>query len=754
MHVQPSDPPRADQRPDDGHADRPRRAAWQRDLVRSLAMALAAAPLCLGLALAAGAPPGAGLVAAAVAGLVVGGLGRAPFRAGGPAVALVAVTAELTQRYGWRATCAITVLAGLVQLALGAARPARVASVAASGIAHGALAGLGLVVAAGQLRRVLGAEGTEADGLGNLTAFPAELTRPGLTEALVGGLTIGVLLIWRRLPGRAGRWAGAVPAPLAAVAVVTAASAGLRLPRVDLTGWETHALPALPSGPVLAVASAVLGVALVAGMETLVPAGDGRPPERPSRELICHGAATTVSGLLGGLPVVGGALRAGAPGDGKRRAGSRTSLVLYGLWVPLGALLFATALERIPLVALSALVMAAGVRLARHAHVHRPRGRAAGPAYLVTLAAVALFGVVPGLAAGAAVPAVMAVWRRSRAGGTAEEGLPDGRPGLADRSEREERLDERLDKRFPERPECDERPEAQPRLAPGRAAGRPSEPAPEPGVASTVGRPWTSWRHHHFTRPVSLPVGGPGGRQLIGGVSAFQRDTAPLVRDELARLAREGQSPSQLFLTCADSRLVTSMITSSGPGDLFTVRNVGNLMPPPDGDSSCDSVAAAVEYAVEVLKVGSITVCGHSGCGAMQALLEAEPPLASSRPGPARGPKAVAGPETPLVRWLRHGRPSLARMQRIGRLGRGEVALADRPVADDVERLALVNVMQQLDHLRAHSCVARREAEGTLHLQGMYFHVGEAQAYVLDQRSRTFAAVRPEVLGPEVLDAV
>ena len=81
-------------------------------------------------------------------------------------------------------------------------------------------------------------------------------------------------------------------------------------------------------------------------------------------------------------------------------------------------------------------------------------------------------------------------------------------------------------------------------------------------------------------------------------------------------------------------------------------------------------------------------------------------------------------------------------MERIGRLGRGEVALASRPVADDVERLALINVMQQFEHLMAHACVARRVAEGGLALHGMYFHVAEAQAYVLDTGSGRFLAVR------------
>ncbi|GAA1090023.1 carbonate dehydratase [Streptomyces javensis] len=314
--------------------------------------------------------------------------------------------------------------------------------------------------------------------------------------------------------------------------------------------------------------------------------------------------------------------------------------------------------------------------------------------------------------------------------------------------------------------------------ADGRAARRVAE-----ADDARACRPWTPWRDHHCTRPapaavgvgVSVATGGDAGGQLIGGVSAFQRHTAPLVREELARLAREGQRPSQLFLTCADSRLVTSMITSSGPGDLFTVRNVGNLVPPPGTDDSCDSVGAAIEYAVEVLKISSITVCGHSGCGAMQALLDSSapvrtPPRPGASPGtaepshaaePSAGPRAPSdgalsdgpgassnGGRTPLERWLRHGRPALARMERIGRLGRGEVALSNRAIADDAERLALVNVRQQLGHLMEHGCVARRVAEGGLALHGMYFHVAEAQAYVLDTGTGRFLPVRPDHGAP------
>ena len=266
--------------------------------------------------------------------------------------------------------------------------------------------------------------------------------------------------------------------------------------------------------------------------------------------------------------------------------------------------------------------------------------------------------------------------------------------------------------------------------------------APIGSHAIHTSHPWAPWRrydrvHHRHTtlpapaEPTKTGQTGHTGHDLhlLGGVSAFQRDTAPLVREELARLAREGQRPPQLFLTCADSRLVTSMITSSGPGDLFTVRNVGNLVPPVGSEGACDSVAAAIEYAVEVLEVGSITVCGHSGCGAMQALLD------SGRP---------AGERTPLARWLRHARPSLERLPTAG-----DGLLADRAPADDTERLCLVNIVQQLRHLMGHPSVARRAASGKLRLNGLYFHVAEAQAYLLDPVTGAFSAVRPEA-GPQV----
>ncbi|MFG2983239.1 SulP family inorganic anion transporter [Streptomyces sp. NPDC048258] len=766
------------------------------DLSASTAVFLIALPLSLGIALATGAPLQAGLVAAAVGGIVAGRLGGAPLQVSGPAAGLTVVTAELIQHYGWRTTCAITVLAGLCQLGLALLRTARSALMVSPAIVHGMLAGIGVTIALAQLHIVLG--GTpQSSAVANVLGLPAQLADLHPVALGVSALTLLVLLSWPRLPGRTGRALRKVPAALAAVATATAfaALAGLSLPRVDLPSWRSHALPEIPEGPVLGIIAAVLTITLVGSVESLLSAvatdkliaserGTGNRPPRAdlNRELRGQGAANIVSGALGGLPVTGVAVRSVA--NVKAGAASRKSAMLHGFWVLLAAGLLVPVLDLIPLAALAALVMAVGVQMVSITHLRSVTRHREIPVYGTTIAAVVLGGVLEGVAIGIAVAVALALHRLARTRITLEQletgvhrvwargqltflAVPrlsrvlnqiphDGRAVIElDGSFMDHAAYETLQDWQDSHRAHGGSVEVTGRRADGAHASEPAPRAPQRGGHQCC-RPWTPWQNHCDHRATdtrtdtaaaettasgtaadgsdadaSDAAGAPmsaasaaaaaaraprrrGAGQLANGISAFQRDTAPRVRDELARLAREGQRPSQLFLTCADSRLVTSMITASGPGDLFTVRNVGNLVPLPGAESTDDSVAAAIEYAVDVLKVDSITVCGHSGCGAMQALLSSSP----------------ASPMTPLHRWLRHGLPSLERM---ASRHHAWARISGRLPADAVEQLCLTNVVQQLEHLRAHESVARRLAEGTLELHGMYFHVGEAQAYLLSE---------------------
>src|SRR3954465_9819693 len=116
-------------------------------------------------------------------------------------------------------------------------------------------------------------------------------------------------------------------------------------------------------------------------------------------------------------------------------------------------------------------------------------------------------------------------------------------------------------------------------------------------------------------------------QRLIEGVHKFRHDAFGNYRKLFRKLSQEGQNPHTLFITCSDSRMLAELITQSKPGDLFVIKNVGNIVPPPDPERGCGSTGAGIEFAVEVLGVSDIVVCGHSQCGAISALMQPDQAL-------------------------------------------------------------------------------------------------------------------------------
>lgn len=196
------------------------------------------------------------------------------------------------------------------------------------------------------------------------------------------------------------------------------------------------------------------------------------------------------------------------------------------------------------------------------------------------------------------------------------------------------------------------------------------------------------------------PARVSGGVSISAGIAAYHRGHAHVMRPHLDAL-RDRQNPDVLFVTCSDSRLVPHMFTSSGPGDLFTVRNIGNLIPR-DGDTS---VEAAIVYAVDVLGVRSVVVCGHSGCGAMDALYH-ERAIGSG-----------------LDEWLAHGRAALERFRR----GHPVAAAAAAAGFGEIDQLGMVNVAVQMETLARHDRIARAVAERGLSISGLFFDIGTAR---------------------------
>ncbi|MEU2452362.1 carbonic anhydrase [Streptomyces sp. NPDC012765] len=183
----------------------------------------------------------------------------------------------------------------------------------------------------------------------------------------------------------------------------------------------------------------------------------------------------------------------------------------------------------------------------------------------------------------------------------------------------------------------------------------------------------------------------PGRHDLADRVARFQREVFPAKAELFDRLA-EVHRPSTLFIGCSDARVVPELITQSEPGELFVVRTAGNLVPA--HAPGVDGVAASIEYAVAVLAVTDIVVCGHSACGAMTALAEG---------ADLSGAASVAG-------WLRHADASVART-------------AGGAGPERLSALVRENVRAQLANLATHPSVARARAAGTLTLHGWVYDI-------------------------------
>lgn len=181
---------------------------------------------------------------------------------------------------------------------------------------------------------------------------------------------------------------------------------------------------------------------------------------------------------------------------------------------------------------------------------------------------------------------------------------------------------------------------------------------------------------------------------IHSGVEQFSKNVYPGMREHFEGLA-DGQSPSVLFITCSDSRIDPALVTQSKPGDMFVLRNVGNLVPSYGTDTSSASV---IEYAVSALGVSRIVVCGHSGCGAMHALLH--PETAASLPS--------------VSTWVEQAAPVRGRVADVPEEGRWPAAIQ-------------ANVRYQLELLAEHPSVAKAVAAGGLTLEGWVYDIGKGQ---------------------------
>jgi carbonic anhydrase len=194
--------------------------------------------------------------------------------------------------------------------------------------------------------------------------------------------------------------------------------------------------------------------------------------------------------------------------------------------------------------------------------------------------------------------------------------------------------------------------------------------------------------------------------ELLLRLRRFHDDYFPGAKDRFKHLVDDGQHPGILFIGCSDSRIVPYLLTGTGPGELFIVRNVGAFVPPHDGSAGYHGTAAAIEFAVLNLKVNRIVICGHSHCGGIRALYEEVSPEATN-----------------LSSWLELGR---------------EAVLPVQVTNEALRRTEQRAVVLQLERLMGYPMVRKRVESGLLTLHGWHYVIEDGEIHVFDVQTGAF----------------
>ncbi|MFG2551241.1 SulP family inorganic anion transporter [Streptomyces sp. NPDC048581] len=344
----------------------------RQDFAASLVVFLVALPLCVGVAVASGVPAELGLVTGIVGGIVTGLMRGSSLQVSGPAAGLTVLVFEAVQEFGLPVLGVLVLATGLLQLLMGALKLGRYFRAISVSVVEGMLAGIGLVLIAGQLYSVADAK-APASGLEKIAGLPGALVQAvGNTGALasigLGAGTIAILVLWKRMPSKVRT----LPGPLAAVGLATAAAAVFSLPvaTVEVKGLlgaiQPPSLSAFGELANVGVLATIVAFTLIASAESLFSAAavdrlhDG-PRTEYDKELMAQGAGNTVCGVLGALPMTAVIVRSSA----NVQAGAKTkaSRVMHGVWLLLFAALLPATLALIPIPALAGILVHSGWKL-------------------------------------------------------------------------------------------------------------------------------------------------------------------------------------------------------------------------------------------------------------------------------------------------------------------------------------------------------------------------------------------------------
>lgn len=641
-----------------------------RDLSAGIVVFLVALPLCLGVAVASGAPPFAGLIAGIVGGIIVGLLSGSHTSVSGPAAGLTAVVAyQVTVLGDYSSFTVAVVLAGVIQIALGAARAGFISKFFPSSVIKGLLAAIGIIIILKQIPHLLGRdfdpEGDDSfiqpDEANTFSEIVYSIVDPHAGAAIIGVVCVGILIGWDRIKKLKY---SPVPSPLIVVIVGAGLSSVfeslgkpfelissvsdpgdakfvqfVRVPEFRSFGEFFDSLKApsfsLFANPALWVAAAT--IAIVASLETLlnVEAVDKIDPKKritPSnRELMAQGAGNVVSGMLAGLPVTSVIVRSSA----NINAGSvsKLSSIFHGALLLVCVAVLPLVLNRIPLACLAAILVMTGWKLASWKIIRNvyKQGWPMFLPFIITLLAIVLTDLLKGTLIGLGVSTMFILRSNVRkplrrvvekhvAGDVLHIQLPN-QVSFLNRSMLMTILEEvppgghvlidatdtdYIDPDILDLLRTFEKDEAPVRGVSVSMLGFNEEYAFRDRILYAD---FTSREVRDGLSPERvLEILKDGHERFQNGEQLTRNHRRQMVA------TAAGQTPIAAVLSCIDSRTPTEIIFDVGLGDIFTVRIAGNIAP--------DKVIGSLEYACAVAGAKMILVMGHTRCGAVNSAVE------------------------------------------------------------------------------------------------------------------------------------
>ncbi|MCT9080659.1 SulP family inorganic anion transporter [Streptomyces fulvoviolaceus] len=396
----------------------------RQDFAASLVVFLVALPLCVGVAVASGVPAELGLVTGIVGGLVTGLMRGSSLQVSGPAAGLTVLVFEAVQEYGLPVLGVVVLATGVLQILMGTLKLGRYFRAISVSVVEGMLAGIGLVLIAGQLYAAADAK-APASGLGKIAGLPGALADAvqdtgALASLCLGAGTIAVLVLWKRMP----KQLRTVPGPLAAVGLATLVALVFSLPvaTVEVQGLlgsiQPPSMDAFGELASVGVLATIVAFTLIASAESLFSAAavdrlhDG-PRTEYDKELVAQGAGNAICGVLGALPMTAVIVRSAA----NVQAGARTkaSRVLHGVWLLLFAALLPSVLAYIPIPALAGILVHAGAKLIPVREIVALWREHRGEALILVVTAVSIVAVsmFEGVLIGLALAVAKTAWEAS-----------------------------------------------------------------------------------------------------------------------------------------------------------------------------------------------------------------------------------------------------------------------------------------------------------------------------------------------------